>query len=449
MATRRLAETKTPPSPPRSRGFSALGARVEAAPIAPGLYVVATPIGNLADVTLRALATLAAADAVLAEDTRVSRHLLDRYEIATPLVAYHEHNAAQVRPRILARLAARRSAGADLGRRHAADLRPRLQAGGRGRGGGNRADERPRPFGGAGGADAARRCRPTGSSSKASCRPRRRRGASASTPWRAIPATLLFYEAPGRLAAALADLAAELGPRPRRGRARTDQALRGNAPRNAWPSSPRITPPKGAPKGEIVIVVGPPQAARAARRGRARSRDRRGARRPLGQGRRRRGRRANRPAAPAGLRARAAARRRAALMAKRPAAARRRAHLFGLRAEAIAALLLRLKGYRILARRFAVSGGEIDLVVQRGRDDRLRRGQGARRSRRRPRARSARPSAGAFPAPRGSGSRATPGRRARRCAATRCSSRRGGFPATSARRIGWTSTERKSSPPCL
>ena len=54
-------------------------------------------------------------------------------------------------------------------------------------------------------------------------------------------------------------------------------------------------------------------------------------------------------------------------MARRPAAARRRAHLFGLRAEAIAALLLRLKGYRVLARRFVVSGGEIDLVVQRGR----------------------------------------------------------------------------------
>jgi putative endonuclease len=53
-------------------------------------------------------------------------------------------------------------------------------------------------------------------------------------------------------------------------------------------------------------------------------------------------------------------------MAKRPPAARRRAHLFGLRAEAVAALLLRLKGYRVLARRFVVSGGEIDLVVQRG-----------------------------------------------------------------------------------
>ncbi len=54
-------------------------------------------------------------------------------------------------------------------------------------------------------------------------------------------------------------------------------------------------------------------------------------------------------------------------MGKRPAAARRRAHAFGLRAEAIAALLMRLKGYRVLARRFVVSGGEIDIVAQRGR----------------------------------------------------------------------------------
>jgi len=53
-------------------------------------------------------------------------------------------------------------------------------------------------------------------------------------------------------------------------------------------------------------------------------------------------------------------------MSGRPAAARRRAHLFGLRAEAIAALLLRLKGYRVLARRFSASGGELDLIVQRG-----------------------------------------------------------------------------------
>ena len=102
MATRHPGAKATP----RPRGFSALGARVEAAALAPGLYVVATPIGNLGDVSLRALTTLAAADAILAEDTRVTHRLLDRYDIAAPLVAYHEHNAAEIRPRVLARLAA-------------------------------------------------------------------------------------------------------------------------------------------------------------------------------------------------------------------------------------------------------------------------------------------------------------------------------------------------------
>ena len=87
------------------RTFAVFGATVEADAILPGLHVVATPIGNLRDVTLRALATLAAADAVLAEDTRVSRVLLAHYGISTPLVPYHDHNAALMCPRILARLA--------------------------------------------------------------------------------------------------------------------------------------------------------------------------------------------------------------------------------------------------------------------------------------------------------------------------------------------------------
>ena len=90
------------PAPPPS--FVAFGLRAEAEPIAPGLHVVATPIGNLRDITLRALGVLASADAVIAEDTRVSRNLLAHYGIATPLVAYHEHNAAAMRPILIARL---------------------------------------------------------------------------------------------------------------------------------------------------------------------------------------------------------------------------------------------------------------------------------------------------------------------------------------------------------
>ncbi|MFQ5347576.1 MAG: 16S rRNA (cytidine(1402)-2'-O)-methyltransferase, partial [Rhodothalassiaceae bacterium] len=76
-------------------------------PLDPGLYIVSTPIGNLGDITLRALAVLRGVDAIAAEDTRVTRRLLAHYGITTPLVSYHEHNAGNMRPRLLERLAAR------------------------------------------------------------------------------------------------------------------------------------------------------------------------------------------------------------------------------------------------------------------------------------------------------------------------------------------------------
>ena len=66
-----------------------------------GLYVVATPIGNLRDITLRALDTLRAADVILAEDTRQTRKLLDAYDIKTPLSPYHDHNAAKRVPGVI------------------------------------------------------------------------------------------------------------------------------------------------------------------------------------------------------------------------------------------------------------------------------------------------------------------------------------------------------------
>ena len=86
------------------RSYSLGAARHEADPLAPGLHVVATPIGNMGDVTLRALSTLAAADLVLCEDTRLSARLMERYAIRTRLSPYHEHNARKVRPAILERL---------------------------------------------------------------------------------------------------------------------------------------------------------------------------------------------------------------------------------------------------------------------------------------------------------------------------------------------------------
>jgi 16S rRNA (cytidine1402-2'-O)-methyltransferase len=78
--------------------------RFEAQSIDAGLHVVATPIGNLGDITLRALNVLAAADYILCEDTRVTSRLLERYGIRNTMKPYHEHNAEKVRPAIIAGL---------------------------------------------------------------------------------------------------------------------------------------------------------------------------------------------------------------------------------------------------------------------------------------------------------------------------------------------------------
>ena len=71
-----------------------------------GLYVVSTPIGNMGDFSFRAVETLRSVAAVLAEDTRHSRHLMERYEIRTPLIAYHEHNEARTLPGLVERMVA-------------------------------------------------------------------------------------------------------------------------------------------------------------------------------------------------------------------------------------------------------------------------------------------------------------------------------------------------------
>src|ERR1700754_4368805 len=87
------------------RTFSVSGHVLNAPKPVPGLYLVATPIGHLADVTLRALETLAGVDLIACEDTRITHRLTERYAIAAQLTPYHEHNAAAARPKILERLA--------------------------------------------------------------------------------------------------------------------------------------------------------------------------------------------------------------------------------------------------------------------------------------------------------------------------------------------------------
>lgn len=83
----------------RSKRLEAAAAR-----FTPGLYLVATPIGNLRDITLRALDLLGAADLIACEDTRVSGKLLAHFGLATPRIPYHEHNAERMRPHLIERL---------------------------------------------------------------------------------------------------------------------------------------------------------------------------------------------------------------------------------------------------------------------------------------------------------------------------------------------------------
>ncbi|HAO41232.1 MAG TPA: 16S rRNA (cytidine(1402)-2'-O)-methyltransferase [Afipia sp.] len=95
----------SPDSDSSARSFAVAGQLVHAPKAAPGLYLVATPIGNLGDITLRALETLAGVDIIACEDTRITRRLMERFSINATLKQYHEHNAEQARPKILDALA--------------------------------------------------------------------------------------------------------------------------------------------------------------------------------------------------------------------------------------------------------------------------------------------------------------------------------------------------------
>jgi 16S rRNA (cytidine1402-2'-O)-methyltransferase len=83
--------------PPESEGAPGLASETreaisESTPLAPGLYIVATPIGNLGDITLRALEVLRNVDRIACEDTRQTQKLLNHFQIAKPTVSYHGHN---------------------------------------------------------------------------------------------------------------------------------------------------------------------------------------------------------------------------------------------------------------------------------------------------------------------------------------------------------------------
>lgn len=242
----------------RPATFTAFGLAAEADPIAAGLYLVATPIGNLGDVTLRALKTLAAASAVLAEDTRVTKTLLAHYGITTPLVAYHEHTGEAVRERMIARVRDGQALAlvSDAGTPLVSDPGYRLVEAAI-------AEGLPViPIPGASAALAALVVAglPTDrfffeGFLPAKAGPRRSRLEALA----AMPGTLVLYEAPHRLAESLADAAAVLGPRPG-AVARELTKLHETVRRGRLDELAAGYEAEGAPKGEIVVLIAPASA---------------------------------------------------------------------------------------------------------------------------------------------------------------------------------------------
>jgi 16S rRNA (cytidine1402-2'-O)-methyltransferase len=227
--------------------------------LAPGLHLVATPIGNLGDITLRALWVLRHADRILCEDTRVTARLLAHFGIDTPLAAYHDHNADRVRPAVLEALrrGERLALVCDAGTPLVSDPGFKLV---------RAALAEALPVTAAPGPSAALTALilsglPPDRFLFAGFLPSRaaaRRRALAQ--WTTLDATLVFFEGPSRLAAALADMAATLG---RREAAVARELTKRHAEIRRGPldALAHYYCASGPPRGEAVIVVGPPAAA--------------------------------------------------------------------------------------------------------------------------------------------------------------------------------------------
>ncbi len=249
-----LSETGAPRAERPQPSDADRGSKLE-----PGLYVVATPIGNLGDLSPRARTVLATADLVLCEDTRITGRLLHLHGIERPLLPYHEHNAARVRPQILARLMKGEAIAltSDAGTPLVSDpgyklVRDALDAG--------------IPVHAVPGPSAAiaaltvsglpsDRFFVTGFLPRAAAERRRMLHELAG-----IRATLVLFESPRRLAATLRDLAAALGEREvavaRELTKRFEEVRRGSLAELA-----AYYAQAGPPRGEVVVVVGPPSAA--------------------------------------------------------------------------------------------------------------------------------------------------------------------------------------------
>lgn len=235
--------------------------------LAPGLYLVATPIGNLRDVTLRALDVLKGVDVIACEDSRVTVKLLTAYGIATPTTPYHEHNAARARPRLLARLAkgARIALVSDAGTPLVSDPGYKLVA--EARADGIPVTAVPGPS--AALAALAVAGLPTNAFHFAGFLPPRKAARRrALEALRTVLATLILYESANRLAGLLADAETVLGARAA-AVCRELTKLHEEVVPGTLAALARRYEEAGPPRGEIVVIVAPPGAQDAAVAGEA------------------------------------------------------------------------------------------------------------------------------------------------------------------------------------
>jgi 16S rRNA (cytidine1402-2'-O)-methyltransferase len=220
------------------------------------LHIVATPIGNLGDITLRALWVLRSVDRILCEDTRVTARLLAHYGIDKPLDPYHDHNADRVRPAVLAALRRGETLAlvSDAGTPLVSDPGYKLV---------REALAEGLPVTSSPGASAALTglilsgLPPDKFLFAGFLPPRSAARRRALAAWRELDATLVVYEGPSRLAASLADMAAVLGDRDaaiaRELTKRHEEVRRGRL--STLAAHYRNT----APRGEVVVIVSPPE----------------------------------------------------------------------------------------------------------------------------------------------------------------------------------------------
>ena len=225
-------------------------------PLAPALYLVATPIGNARDIGLRALDILSSADVIACEDTRVTGKLLSLHDISTPMMQYHDHNAERAGPKIIERLKNGDSVAlvSDAGMPLISDpgyklIRAAIEDG---------LAVTAAPGANAGLTGLILSGLPTDrylfqGYLPAKSGQRKKTLAELCT----VPATLIFHESAKRLAASLGDMEKVLGDRPA-AVARELTKLYEQVRRGSLSELAQIYEIEGPPKGEVVVIVGPP-----------------------------------------------------------------------------------------------------------------------------------------------------------------------------------------------